>query len=473
MIHVKAGEEAERSAGRCSRKGHGNAKAVMYCTMCEENFCPECAAVHRDILPRHAKYERVKTSEEDGGVGGGGPIFTGKCAVQNHYKSPLVYFCHTHNVLCCAECRNPGEAHCSCKVDQLKNLDVAAMRQALPADLAALAAEIQTIGAKEDTVAANLAEFEKRRDEFERDIEVVRTAINTAFNKLREALDSRETELMTQLESIRSSQDEEANTPDTTTKNLRAEAVRVLAAGRRVAESWDDERLREMVKAVADVRCETAKIKSVISGADEIATSFPKLKFDDGLDEITRKIGSTCEIRVGSPGSKYVGEWRDAPNCRTLQGNPTIVVATGNNRAADITKTPLGQRAVTKWRIKFLRNGDGWWLWLGVAPASINLAKTNNDTECGWYLNTHNSTLYSGPPHKYGTKEYANGKARDFEKGSVIDVTMDTTDGTLSFSRGKESFGPAYLGIPLNEPLYPAVIFNCEGHSVQFLPYEI
>lgn len=452
----------------CSKSEHKTAKAVVYCAMCEEYFCAECAAVHRDFLPRHAKYEQKRGEGEKVK-----PIFTGKCAAPNHYKSPLVYFCHKHSVLCCAECRNPGEAHCSCKVEPLKSLDIEALKKAFHGDLEALEAEIKSISAKEDTINTNIAEIYNKREEFEKTINDIRATISTTFNKLRDVLSTREAEVMRQLEKISEDQSNTSDTFSLSTEVLCAEAELILEIGRHASENWDDERLGEMMQALSDVRNEVAKIRNITSNAEAPIASPPKVTYKDNSENIIKELNKLGQILVKNPkGPKYTSEWRVGPLCAPSFQDPTIVIASGPNRACDITKDPLPQNSVVKWRIKFIRNGDGWWLWTGVAPGSIDLASTENDSKCGWYLNTYNSTLYSGPPHKYASKEYARGEARDFEMGSVIDVTMNTIDGALSFSQGDKSFGPAYVGIPLDEVLYPAVIFNCKDHSVQFLPEE-
>lgn len=453
------------TAETCSKEEHKGVKASMYCSMCEEFFCSACAAVHHDLLPRHAKYEQKRDEKKSG------PIFTGKCPVPSHYRSPLVYFCHSHNVLCCAECKNPGEAHCDCKVDQIRNLDIDALKKAFLADLKALSAEIQSIDGKKDAIFTNIAELQKKREEFEKSIGEIRAAIDASFNRLRKAITDRETALLTQLEEVQEKESDAIDMLALSTENLRIEAEQALEAGNQAAENWDNERLGEMVKAVSDVRREISKIRGITSGAEASIAPPPKVAYKDTLEEIVPKIDNFGYISVGRSGGKYVSEWREAPLCSPLPDDATAVVAVGGNRTPDITKDPLPSKAVTRWRIKFLKNGDGWWLWVGVAPESIDLSKTSNETSCGWYLNTYNSTLYSGPPHNYSSKDYAKGKLRDFGIGSILDVSMNTSDGTLSFSGdGGRTFVPAYSNIPLNQPLYPAVIFNHKGHSVQILP---
>lgn len=455
-----------RSSRTCSRKGHENREASTYCVKCEEFFCSECEATHRTFLPRHAKH--VRKAEGDS------PVFTGRCAKPDHYESPLVYFCQMHNALCCAECRGPGGAHSDCKVVPLRKLDVEALRKTFSADLTALEAEVRTVGSKEQDVGTRIAEFKQKKDEFDKDIEAAHTAITATFNKMRSALDSREADLMKQLEGIQDEGDASSDVLGFSVEDLRREAEQVLRAGRlAAAESWDNEHLAEMVNTVSNVRAETTKIRDITKNIEAATANFPKVTFIDNSTEGIAAIESVGTVRsIRSSGSKYVGRWRECPECSVTLRDPTVVVAVGGCRACAIAEDPLPTKAVTKWRIKFLNNGDGWWLWIGVAPQSINLKSHSNDTECGWYLNTYNSTLYSGPPHKYNSKKYAKDAAKDLGIGSFLDVIMDTTDGTLSFSRGTTNFGPAYTRIPLNEALYPAVIFNCTKHSVQILPLD-
>ena len=59
--------------------------------------------------------------------------------------------------------------------------------------------------------------------------------------------------------------------------------------------------------------------------------------------------------------------------------------------------------------------------------------------------------MISGPPHKYGGKEYGprKGEGQYVHTGNSVGVVMDTTKGELSFVLNGVNLGVAYEGIPL------------------------
>ena len=169
----------------------------------------------------------------------------------------------------------------------------------------------------------------------------------------------------------------------------------------------------------------------------------------------------------------YDGVWRtNAPNCRVSADRPRVVVAAHGNRDIIIADKPLLPGTVNRWKVKLLVIGGGWWDWVGVAPEGVNLSSSSNDTQCGWYLNTYQTSLYSGPPQRYNDKRYGSHPQEQSRQGAVIGVIMDTATGTLSFTRDGVDLGVAFTDIPLDKPLYPAAIFNGTGHSAEILPWE-
>lgn len=176
------------------------------------------------------------------------------------------------------------------------------------------------------------------------------------------------------------------------------------------------------------------------------------------------------EVRVvlGS----YTGKWKvDCPRVKVDTENPAIVQADSGSRDTVIADTPLVPGVVNKWKIRMIKSGDGWWEWLGVAPEGIDLNSRDNETECGWYLNTLKTTLYAGPPFKYDSKRYGSHDGREIPMGSVVGLTMDMAAGTLSYTINGKDFGVAYTGIPTDKKLYPAAVFNSSSQKIEIMPW--
>ena len=113
-----------------------------------------------------------------------------------------------------------------------------------------------------------------------------------------------------------------------------------------------------------------------------------------------------------------------------------------------------------KWKIKILKTQNKNIL-VGVAPSDfdINSSIYNN---CGWYLYCHNSCLYSGPPFNY------NGRGTNLSKvNNGIIVVMNMKKRTLKFIINNEDKGESYTDIPMDKPIYPAVLLQITNDSVE------
>ena len=204
------------------------------------------------------------------------------------------------------------------------------------------------------------------------------------------------------------------------------------------------------------------------------------------------------EFRVRAVRKNFVSEWSEIVRGRTLKGsfensgwkksnnyvlneaNPRIVTRASNcDYCTIIGDTPLPSNRISSWTIKINPltkiEFQGASLYVGVAPISINQNAMHNFEGCGWYLYYHDSSLYSGPPHFYKRKKYGpyEKKVSFTHNGNPIGVVMDTSKGELSFHIGKTSYGVAYEGIPLDEPLVPCVCVGREDISIELDTSEV
>ena len=100
---------------------------------------------------------------------------------------------------------------------------------------------------------------------------------------------------------------------------------------------------------------------------------------------------------------------------------------------------------------------------VGVAPIDFDINSSNHHN-CGWYLNCYNSTLYSGPPHNY------NGKRTNLRKvNDEIVVVMNMENKTLKFILYNQDKGEQYTDIPIDKPLFPAVLLYNKNSSVEIM----
>ena len=114
-----------------------------------------------------------------------------------------------------------------------------------------------------------------------------------------------------------------------------------------------------------------------------------------------------------------------------------------------------------KWKIKILKTKSRE-INVGVAPIDFDILSTQHYGNCGWYLYCRNLTLYSGPPFNYNNKETNLSKIKD----EVI-VIMNMKKRTLKFIINNEDKGDSYTDIPIDKPLFPAVLLYNKDDSVE------
>ena len=103
---------------------------------------------------------------------------------------------------------------------------------------------------------------------------------------------------------------------------------------------------------------------------------------------------------------------------------------------------------------------------VGVAPSDFDINSSSYDT-CGWYFYCYNSTLYSGPPFNYGNLNTNLSKIND-----EIVIVMNMKKRSLKFIINNEDKGDSYIDIPIDKPIFPAVILCNTNDSVEILEIE-
>ena len=98
---------------------------------------------------------------------------------------------------------------------------------------------------------------------------------------------------------------------------------------------------------------------------------------------------------------------------------------------------------------------------VGVAPIDFDINSSSWNT-CGWYYYCYNSCLYSGPPFNYSGKSSGLSSVKD-----EIIVVMNMKKRTLKFIINNEDKGDSYTNIPIDKPIFPAVLIDQQNDSVE------
>ena len=118
-----------------------------------------------------------------------------------------------------------------------------------------------------------------------------------------------------------------------------------------------------------------------------------------------------------------------------------------------------------KWKIKILKTYQKA-IMIGVAPIDFDI-NSSNYSSCGWYYYCYNSCLYSGPPFNYGGNKTNLSKVNE-----EIIVVMNMKKRTLKFIINNEEKGDSYTNIPIDKPLFPAVLLYDQNDSVEISEFK-
>ena len=102
----------------CSLPEHSKIEAIIFCQECRINMCNKCQKTHSELFINHNTFKLDKDIDD---------IFTGLCKEKNH-AIELVYFCKTHNKLCCGLCITKIKddemgKHNDCDVCKIKDIE--------------------------------------------------------------------------------------------------------------------------------------------------------------------------------------------------------------------------------------------------------------------------------------------------------------------------------------------------------------
>lgn len=174
---------------KCSYETHKGSEAISFCDKCKIYMCHKCEKLHSELFSNHhqIKIEKDKDINE---------IFTGLCKEENHYIE-LKYFCKSHNKLCCAECitkfkgKNHGE-HTDCDICSIEDIQNEKMNK--------LNENIKTLEELSSNLQESIQEIKIIFEKNEKKKEEIKMEIQKVFTKLRNSLNDREDELLSDVD---------------------------------------------------------------------------------------------------------------------------------------------------------------------------------------------------------------------------------------------------------------------------------
>ncbi len=170
----------------CSLKQHKETKARSYCQQCDIYMCEKCAKIHSELCQNHIPYNLDSDKT----------IFTGICQRENHSEK-LIYFCRTHNELCCSSCitkikGNGNGQHTDCSIcfigdikDEKKNK---------------LKENINNLEKISNTFEESLKNLKSLYEKINANKEELKKSILIIFTKIRNEINEREDKILSEVD---------------------------------------------------------------------------------------------------------------------------------------------------------------------------------------------------------------------------------------------------------------------------------
>ena len=237
-----------------------------------------------------------------------------------------------------------------------------------------------------------------------------------------------------------------------------------LDKGKIIDKEWDNNNLNFYINDCINIE-NNIKLINIISESIKKCNekNIIKFKFISNFDDFKKNIKlfgklynnkyslKDCPINIDK-GRKYI-----------LKGESNnILIKTGLNgywMGTICAKELDNSIEIHKWKIKILKT-DCRAIMVGVTNSDFDINSSNYNS--GFFFNFYNSSLYSGAPHNYDGKKTNLTNTKD----EVI-VIFNIKKGTLKFIINDEDKGDSYTNIPVDKPLYPAVLLCYQGDSVE------
>ena len=445
---------------KCSLKKHLDLDAINYCQECKIYLCNKCQNYHSELFENHHLYNINKDMSE---------LFIDICQLKNHHIK-FEYFCKSHNILCCSFCITKIKSelngqHSDCDVCLLKDIKIEKKNK--------LKENIECLENLFITFENSIKELKTLYEKINENKEELKLKIQKIFTKIRNALNDREEELLLDIDNKFSEKflNEELIKESEKLPNK----IKVsLEKGKEIDKEWDDNKLNILIGSCINIENNIKEINKINQNIKNCnLNKNTKFKFNPDENQINEYLE---KIRIFGKIYNNNYKFKKCPmNIKEkrkyeISGeNEIILTKTGNNSwAGTICENELEKGKEYKWKIKLLNvtNKD---IMIGVAPIDFDI--NSSSYNCGWYLDCNefysNPVLYSGPPHNYSQRATNLPKV----KNEVI-VIMNMNKRTLKFIIDNEDKGESFTDIPVDKPLFPAVLLYNKNDSVEIVDYN-
>ena len=182
-------EKLEKKLRKCSMIEHKEIDAVCFCSECKIYMCNKCEKLHSDLFNNLHQNHIINDKNIN-------EIFSGICTEENHTVE-LIYFCTTHNKLCCTECITKIKAK---KNGQHKDCDICLIEDIQYEKLDKLNENIECLEELYNSFVQSINENKKIYEKINEVKEELKMNIQKIFTRIRTELNNREDFLLLEVD---------------------------------------------------------------------------------------------------------------------------------------------------------------------------------------------------------------------------------------------------------------------------------
>ena len=439
---------------KTSCKKHKEINAISYCRECDINMCNKCQNLHKELFDNHHLFNLDKNVDE---------IFTGFCNDKNHHQE-FKYFCKNHNKLCCVSCLckiidDENGYHHNCEVCLVKDIEEE-KRNKLKENMKWLC-----------DVSANLEQSLNQMKSFSEKInekkEKIKLNIQNVFTKIRNELNNREDELLSKIDKEYEKRFFNENLLKQIDK-LPNKIKSSLERGKILEKEWEKYNL---VSSINDC----INIENNIKDINLLNEDLKKCEENENInvefnieDEEIQNILQTIKALGNEDERSFKWKFQEGLNY-TLDKNGLIATKTGGGDGWNCTiigNKEIPKNKISSWKIRlsnFYIKNNTWNVLIGIGPK--NLKNEQYFYKYCWSFICGNSALSV----KSGSETNYNNHRGKLKLGDIIEVIVDRKKGDLSFAVNGVNYGLNNIKIPENDELFPVVLINDQGQTVEII----
>ena len=265
----------EKTTYKCSLIDHKDNDSISFCSKCKIYMCNKCEKHHFELFKYHnsIKLENNKNMFDN---------FTGICNEVKHINE-LIYFCKSHNKLCCAQCiikfqTNENGKHTNCDLCLIEDIENE-KRNKLEDNIKYL-----------ENLSINLEEsINKLKKIFEK-INVIKedlkTKVQKVFTNLRNAINDREDKLLLDIDNKFDSlylSEEIIKKAEKLPPKIKTS----LEKGKLISIKWKDNKLNSLINDCLNIEKNIEDIKNINERINKYNSFNSEICFNSGDKEST------------------------------------------------------------------------------------------------------------------------------------------------------------------------------------------